>query len=320
MSKTFDKKTDAVRWAAVTQAAMITGHHTDISKEARTTTVGDLFLRRLDELPENEDNKQQRVKLNALFKSCKFMDRRLDQIATADLKAWRDARLAVAKPGTVKREMGTISGLFNHAINEWKSPLAKNPITGLAKPDGGDVTRTRGWDDWEVEALMKAANVNLDKKPTAKKEYCGWAVAVAVLTAMRKGEMLKALAGDYHPLEKRLFIRNTKNDRNRDVPLTRKAIELLNVLTAGLEPSQKIFPVSSSHLNNTFVAAKKAAGLTDPGLILHGGRHEATTRAVGKVSNMFELMAYTGHLDPKSAKRYYHPRAEKIADKLDEPQ
>lgn len=317
VSKTFLKKTDAVRWAAVTEAAMVTGHHVDQSKLARSTTVGDLFLRRLDELPENEENHQQRIKLNALYKSCKFMDRHLDQICTADLQKWREARLAVAKPGTVKREMGTISGLFNHAMREWRTPLPKNPIMGLAKPEGGDVVRTRGWMDWEVEAVMKAANVNLELKPVLLKDYCGWAIALAVETAMRKGELLKALAGDYHPLEKRLFLRDNKNDHNRDVSLSKKAIRLLDVLTDGLNPMDRIFPLSSSHLHNTFVVAKAAAGLTDKTLLLHGGRHEATTRTVGKVSNMFELMAFTGHRDPKSAKRYYHPKAAVIADKLD---
>ena len=42
VSKTFLKKTDAVRWAAVTEAAMVTGHHVDQTKMARSTTVGDL--------------------------------------------------------------------------------------------------------------------------------------------------------------------------------------------------------------------------------------------------------------------------------------
>lgn len=317
VSQTFVKKSDAVRWAAVTEAAMVTGKHLDQSKAARSTTVGDLFLRRLDELPENEENHQQRIKLTSLYKSCKFMDRHLDQICTADLQRWREARLAVAKPGTVKREMGTISGLFNHAMREWQIPLSKNPITGLAKPEGGDVVRTRGWMDWEIEAVMNAANVNLELKPALLKDYCGWAIALAVETAMRKGELLKALAGDYHPKEKRLFLRDNKNDHDRDVALSKKAIRLLDVLTDGLKPEDRIFPLSSSHLHNSFVAAKAAAGLKDKTLLLHGGRHEATTRTVGKVSNLFELMAFTGHRDPKSAKRYYHPKPATIADKLD---
>jgi integrase len=318
VSGTFKTKAQANTFQTNTLASMTSGQHVDVPKQARTQTVADLFLKRIAELPDDEASEQQRIKLTALLKYSKFMDRRLDQINKEDFRAWREARLKVVKPGTVKREMGTISGLFNHAINEWRSPIAKNPITGLAKPDGGDVIRTRGWEDWEVEALMKAANVNLDVKPVKKKDYCGWAVAVAVLTAMRKGEMLKAVAGDYHPKEQRLFLPNTKNDHTRNVSLSKKAIIMLDVLTQGLKPTDRIFPLSSSHLNNTFVAAKKIAGLTDPALIIHGGRHEATTRAVSKMSNMFELMAFTGHLDPKSAKRYYHPKAGQIADKLDE--
>lgn len=314
---TFKTKAEAVTFGAITLASMSTGQHVDTSKEARTTTVGDLFLRRLEELPENADNNQQRIKLTALYKSCKFMSRRLDQINMADFKAWRDARLKVVKPGTVIREMGAISGLFNHAINDWQAPLAKNPITGLSKPDGGDVERTRGWFDWEVEAILKASNFDSENKPTLKKDYAGWAIAVGIETAMRKGEMLKAMKQDYFPLEQRLFLRDNKNNHNRNVPLSKKAIVLLNVLTEGLAPTDKIFPISAGHLQNSFTQAKIAAGLTDKELIIHAGRHEATTRVAAKVSHIFELMAFTGHRDPKSAKRYYHPTAAQIADKLD---
>jgi len=316
VTATFPTKAEASNFAVKTLASMNSGQHLDQSKEARTQTVGDLFLRRIEELPESADSSQQRIKLNFLYNSCKFMTRRLDQICMADFKAWRDARLAVVKPGTVIREMGTISGLFNHAINEWQAPLAKNPITGLAKPDGGDVERTRGWSDEEVEALLKASNFDPGKKPTLKKDFAGWAIAVAIETAMRKGEMLKALKQDYFPLEQRLILRDNKNNHNRNVPLSKKAITLLNVLTEGLEPNDKIFPISAGHLQNSFTDAKAAAGLTDKELLIHGGRHEATTRVAAKVGHIFELMAFTGHRDPKSAKRYYHPTPSQIADKL----
>ena len=316
ISETFVKRADAVRWAAITEASMSKGQHLDTSKEARTTTVGDLFLRRLEEIPDTEENSQQRIKITALYKNCKFMDRRLDQINITDFKEWRDARLKVVKPGTVVREMGAISGLFNHAINDWQAPLAKNPITGLSKPDGGDVERTRGWLDWEVDAILKASNFDPENKPKLKKDYAGWAIAVGIETAMRKGEMLKAMKQDYFPLEQRLFLRDNKNNHNRNVPLSKKAITLLNVLTEGLAPSDKIFPLSAGHLQNSFTDAKAAAGLTDKELLIHGGRHEATTRVAAKVGHIFELMAFTGHRDPKSAKRYYHPTAAQIADKL----
>ncbi len=314
---TFKTRAEAVDFGVDTLSEMKKGTHVELTKEAKSTTVGDLFLRRLEELPENEENHQQRIKLNSLYNSCKFMVRRLDQICMADFKAWRDARLAVVKPGTIVREIGTISGLFNHAINEWEVPLNKNPITGLAKPDGGDVERTRGWFDWEVEALLKATNFDPENKPTIKKDFAAWAIAVAVETAMRKGEMLKAMKQDYYPLEQRLFLRDNKNNHNRNVPLSKKAIALLDVLTEGLQPTDKIFPISSGHLQNSFADAKKAAGLTDKELILHGGRHEATTRVAAKVGHIFELMAFSGHRDPKSAKRYYHPTASQIANKLD---
>ncbi|MSQ66104.1 MAG: site-specific integrase [Limnohabitans sp.] len=314
--KTFDKKADAQHWAKITEAGMATGQHVDFSKEARSTTVGDLFQKYLNEMPPVKNPEQQAIKVSALFKSIKFMDRHLDQISSTDIQKWRDARLKDVKPGTVIREMGTLSGVFNYAINEWHTPLAKNPVTGVSKPQGGDVQRTRGWEDWEVEAVLKASNFDPNNKPSNKKDYAGWAIALAIETAMRKGEMLKVTAADFHPNEQRLFIKDAKNGYSRSVPLTKKAISLLTVMTRGLKPDEKIFPLSASWLAQTFDMAKKDAGLTDKELILHGGRHEATTRASAKLAHVLELTAFTGHRDLRSVKRYYNPKPSYIADKL----
>jgi integrase len=56
------------------------------------------------------------------------------------------------------------------------------------------------------------------------------------------------------------------------------------------------------------------SGLVD--LNFHDLRHEATSRLAEKLP-MHELMKMTGHKDPKMLARYYHPRAEDTAKKLD---
>jgi integrase len=49
----------------------------------------------------------------------------------------------------------------------------------------------------------------------------------------------------------------------------------------------------------------------------HDTRHEAASRLAEKLSNVLELSAVTGHKDLRMLKRYYHPRAEDLAKKLD---
>jgi integrase len=194
--------------------------------------------------------------------------------------------------------------------------LGKKPLTGVSKPEGGDVQRTRGWTDAEVAAVQVASNFDPLNKPHNLKGYAGWAITLAIETAMRKGELLKITAKDYKPLEQHIFVKDAKNGYSRSVPLSKKAIKLLGVLTQGLQPDEKIFPLSASWLAQVFDMAKKDAGLTDSDLLLHGGRHEATTRASAKLAHVLELTAFTGHRDLRSVKRYYNPKPSFIADKL----
>lgn len=50
-------------------------------------------------------------------------------------------------------------------------------------------------------------------------------------------------------------------------------------------------------------------------LRFHDLRHEATSR-VAEVFSMHELAKITGNRDPRMLMRYYHPRAENLAKKL----
>jgi len=53
--------------------------------------------------------------------------------------------------------------------------------------------------------------------------------------------------------------------------------------------------------------------LTD--LRFHDLRHEATSR-LAEIFPMHELTKITGHRDPRMLMRYYHPKAEDLAKKL----
>jgi len=54
--------------------------------------------------------------------------------------------------------------------------------------------------------------------------------------------------------------------------------------------------------------------LTD--LRFHDLRHEATSR-LASIFPMHELTKITGHKDPRMLMRYYHPRAEDLAKRLE---
>jgi integrase len=76
-----------------------------------------------------------------------------------------------------------------------------------------------------------------------------------------------------------------------------------------------VFPISYMTLNNCFVHARQRAGIKN--LHFHDLRHTATTRLAEKLPNLIELAAVTGHQTIQMLKRYYHPKAEALALKLD---
>lgn len=317
VSKTFKKKTEAQRWVSLTEADMVVGKHIEIPKEARATTVGDVFDEYLNDMPSDLKNpEQQRIKVRALRNSCDFMARRLDQISSKDIQNWRDSRLQKVAKSTVNRDLNTIRGVLNFAIKEWRLPLAFNPASEVARFKNADVQRERRWEQHEINALLEANNFDASIKPKNKQGLAGWAIAVSIETAMRKGELLKLRAKDFHSKERYIDVIDPKNGEDRKVPLSSHALELLKVLASGLEPDQKIFPISSSWLGQAFDSSMKSAGLANADLRIHDARHEAATRLSSKLTNVLELSAVTGHKSLQSLKRYYNPNPTDLAEKL----
>lgn len=133
-------------------------------------------------------------------------------------------------------------------------------------------------------------------------------------TAMRIGEMTVMLVSDFHPAEKYVQLRNTKNGDDRQVPLSTTAIRYLQRLCQDKKPEDKIFPINAGTLGEYFLAARKKCGLEH--LVFHDSRHTAATQLSTKLANVLELSAVTGHRSLKSLKRYYHPAPAEIAGKL----
>jgi integrase len=320
ISKSFKLKRDAEVFETIEKEKQITHSPSRDRKEARTTTVGEWFIRYIEHKfvkPLTEAQEQDLIKVNSLVKKAKFMDKRLDQISTIDIQKYRDARLTAVSKATVAREIGTLNGVFKYLIAEMHAPL-NNPMTGVTKPKDFKVIRTTGWTNEQVQAILDATNFNPEVRPILKKDFVGWALLLSLETAMRKGELRKITAQDFNAEQQYVFIKYAKNKDSRYCPLTQVAVNILKVLTKGLAPHESVFPLSSSHLHNEFVEAKTKAGLNGQNLLLHGARHEAITRAVPIIgSNLLELQAFSGHRDLRSLAGYVHLAPSAIAQKLD---
>ena len=111
---------------------------------------------------------------------------------------------------------------------------------------------------------------------------------------------------------RKLHLPHTKNGHERAVPLSSRAVELLSALPR--RDDGRVFSMRPDSVTQAFERAAKQAGIKD--VRFHDSRHEATSRLADKLQ-AHELAKVTGHRDMRMVLRYYHPRAEDLAKKLD---
>ena len=99
----------------------------------------------------------------------------------------------------------------------------------------------------------------------------------------------------------------TKNGLSRQIPLTKKAIQILNDSKIPYETTPNALRLAWSRL-------KKKGNIKD--LHFHDLRHEATSRLFEKGLNPVEVATIAGHKDTRILMRYTHLRAEGLVGRL----
>lgn len=315
-SHTFSSKKDAEAWAASIEAKQGVSEFDPLQmKQAKVTTVQSLFERYRDEVAPDMKGRNEVGTIKRLIRDAAFMRIRLDRLKSTDIRDWRDARVLEVAAASVHRELNTISAVFTHAIKEWSSPLTANPAHNVTRFPNADKPRDKRWNDADIALFLEHSGWKLAQVPKTGRDYTGWALLLAVETAMRIGELCLPLVSDFYPSEKYLHLSDTKNGDQRNVPLSIKALAYLKHLCTDKKPTDKIFPINANTLGEYVLDVRKAANLTH--LVFHDSRHTAATALSKKLSNVLELSAVTGHRSLKSLKRYYHPTPADLAGKLD---
>lgn len=314
-SKTFALKKDAEAWAAKIEAKMGVSEFDPLQlKQAKVTTVESLFERYRDEVATHMKGCNELGTVKRLIRDAKFMKFRLDRLKSTDIRDWRDARVLEVQPQSVHRELNTISAVFTHAIKEWSAPLAANPCHAVSRFPNADKPRDKRWSEADTATFLKACGWREDAIPATGRDYVGWALLLAIETAMRIGELCLPTVADFHPDEKYIHLADTKNGDVRNVPLSIKALKYFSHLCTDKKPGDRIFPIKANTMGEYVLDVRRACGLEH--LVFHDSRHEAATRLSKKLANVLELSAVTGHRSLKSLKRYYNPEPHELAGKL----
>jgi integrase len=302
--KTFQSKEDAERWARGIEVEWDRGIYTS-THQAQKTTFGELIERYLKEVTPNlRGAEADTIRLRAILRKPIAKLNTLALTSTCIAK-YRDQRLQEVSAGTVIRELAYFSSIINHARREWEINIP-NPVLLVRKPpspQGRNRILTYDEEQRLLHACEPKANRNIYTKPFT---------ILALETAMRRGEILGLRWENINFIKRTAHLPITKNGESRVVPLSIKAIETLQALPRSIDG--RVLPIKFAALEANFKRARERAELDD--LRIHDLRHTAITRLAEKLTNILELSAVTGHKSLAMLKRYYHPSAELLAQKI----
>ena len=309
-SATFDYKAEAVAWSNKMESAVV---DTAAGKIPRDLRFEDLLQRYLVEVtPQKRGARSETYRIKRILQhDLAFV--RVVELQSRHFADWRDWRLGQIAPDSVRRELETLSAVCERAVKEW-GLLPANPVRQISKPKKNKPRSYIPSDD-EVASVCLALGLPVDL-PDFPIETVSQRVALAMLfaleTAMRAGEICN-LTWDCVYRDRRVaHLPITKNGSSRDVPLSKKALAILDRLP---KTGGSVFNIRVTSLDTLFRKARNKVGAVD--FHFHDTRHKALTRMADKIEPM-QLAKISGHKDLRTLMNvYYNPDIGALADLLD---
>ena len=288
-SKSFHKKSDAMAWAKIQEAAMQTGAWK--RKDKSYSTLGDLMQKYLDKVtPHKKGAEPEKRRLNRLLKETRLMQVKLDEAKPHHFATFRDKRL---KDGirACQYDLVLLRAAWNTARIEWGWDLSDNPLTLIRFPRSNP-PRERRLKQGEYERLMTACS-------ETKVWYLWPMIEIAVETCMRRGEILGLEWKNIDFARSKALLPSTKNGRSRWVPLPSNVINLLKTLP---QESERVFPITDVAVRQSWDRLRRRARISD--LTFHDLRHEAISRLFESGLSIPRIMAISGHQTASQLFRY----------------
>ena len=316
---TFERLTDARRWAQSTEAAIKEGRYFQTG-EARKHTLAEAVERyKAENLAELRDGERRGKQLDWWKASAGAYS--LLEITPARITELRDKLAAETIPGkagttrhrspaTVNRYLAALSAVLSEAARGWQW-LERSPMDAVAKrkePPG----RVRYLGDAERDALLKAASGHPDL-------YLF--LVLALSTGARKSEILTLEWRQVDMARRVIYLERTKNGERRTLPVVGPALALLqerakvrHLSTPLLFPSHRDArkPID---LGKPWRDAIAAAGVEN--FRIHDMRHSCASYLAMAGVSMGVIAEILGHKSLQMTKRYAHLSTEHLAGVLE---
>jgi len=303
--RTWRTKSLAKDWIQKTEAAIKDGRY-KIQTTAKKKRISDLIERFIAQLPQNHKYFHQKLQLLSRWKlelgHLSISDLSPSHIASVREKLLHEATLKkrLRTPSTVNRYLAAFSRVLSIAVKEW-GWLEDNPMKRVAK-EKENKGRTRFLAPEEKDRLLSACKLshNPNLFPI---------VALALLTAMRYGEIVNLKWKDVDFDQKLITLHETKNGDKRVIPLIEDVRSILQKVSEKRNQSEFIFksnrlgkrPLS---IRKSFAKALRIAMIED--FRFHDLRHTAASYLAMNGATQGELMTILGHRSPQMTYKYAH--------------
>lgn len=310
----FERITDARKWAGQTEAAIREGRYFKTS-EARKHTMADAIDRYFKEVLSHRDNPvNQKIYLTywreTLGSYC------LADVTAALIVEKRNALVGrknrfgrTTSPVTANRYTQALGHVLNIAMNEWEW-INQNPITKIKKyeePRG----RVRFLSDDEREKLLTVCK-------DADNPYLYLVVVMALSTGARKNEILNLKWDDIDFGRGQIVLHETKNGERRVIPLQGHAMSLMyahskvrilgcpyvfpsDIVKRNKEGKPIYMPMDT---RRAWEYAIRRAGIEN--FRFHDLRHSAASYLAMNGASLVEIAEVLGHKTLSMVKRYAH--------------
>jgi integrase len=245
-----------------------------------------------------------------------FNDKPLAKISSFDVERYKKTRLEAAiKPGSLNRELATLSHLFTKTV-EWKWIDFKPATIKRLQEDKGRIIYLT------IEQIGRLID--------AAKQDQTWQVypfiVIGLETSMRRMEML-SIRIEHIDLARRVIYIPKAKAGAREQPITAHLAEFLRGYIESAEPGQEwLFSAESSaghtvSIEKAFRRVVVAAGLDPKEVVRHTLRHTAITHLVQAGVDLPTVQRISGHKTLQMVVRYSHQNGDHIQaamNKLDQ--
>lgn len=317
-SATFERLTDAKRWATQTEAAIREGRYFK-TPEGKRRTLNDAIARYRRELLPNLKDSKNRGRLlawweeNAGFlmladltpaKITEYLDQiKSEPIPSRAKKTNPEPRYRT--PATVNRYKTALSPVLTACTMGW-GWLESNPAERVQSGQESR-GRVRFLSNDERAALLHACDEATDT-PELKV-----IVLLAITTGARRGEIIGLRWRDVDMARKSITLHDTKNGETRAVPLVGVALDAIREWgkVRPLAADALVFPGRSAKTKNKplifetqWQTALKRAGIE--GFRFHDLRHTAASYLAMNGAGLREIADILGHKTLAMVQRYSH--------------